>query len=347
MAKRHTKQNSKQSLGQYFTTNADRILSGFEHYVIGKDVVDPFSGNWDLLSWASKNGATSIYGYDIDPKNEDTEQRDSLKNPATNYGKMVITNPPYLAANKSKGAYKEIFGKWKQSDLYKCFLASLARLDTDEAIVIIPSNFFCESNSKARDVLFSDYDITYAKYWREQVFDDATTGVCAIHLKRREGFNYGRQEFDCLILPENKTVKMMLERQYGYIHGGHEVALLDKSYQFEKAEDPATLPNTNIVVGCLDNGKYKLGFHYSTGAAIITPKTVITTFQVNSVGFLLTEEDQREVIAVANQNLSRLRAKYESMFLSNYMGATQKIMSVNIAKALLSDAVKSVIAADK
>lgn len=347
MAKRHTKQNSKQSLGQYFTTNADSILSGFEKYAVGKDVVDPFSGNWDLLHWASKNGASSVSGYDIDPKNQETEQRDSLQNPAAYVGKMVITNPPYLAANKSKGAYKEIFAKWEQSDLYKCFLASLARLDANEAIVIIPSNFFCESNSKARDVLFSDYDITFAKYWRERVFDDATTGVCAIHLKRREGFNYGKQEFDCLILPENKTVGMVLERQHGYIHGGHEVSLLDRSHQFEKVEDAATPPNTNIVIGCLDNGKYKLGFHYNTGSAIVTPKTVITTFQVNSVGFSLTEEQQKEVIAAANQNLNRLRKEYESMFLSNYMGATQKIMSVNIAKALLSDAVKSIHVTNK
>jgi hypothetical protein len=343
MAKRHTKQNSKQSLGQYFTTNADTILSGFEHCVFGKDVVDPFSGDWDLLRWASKNGAASISGYDLEPKNSETEQRDSLKNPSSYVGKLVITNPPYLAANKSKGAYKEIFEKWKQSDLYKCFLASLSRLGASEAIVIIPSNFFCESNAKARDSLFSDYDVVYAKYWREQVFDDATTGVCAIHLKSREGFNYGKQQFECLVLPENKKISMHLEREYGYIHGGNEVALLDRSYHFEKIEDDKTIPNTKIVIGCLDHGKYKLGFHYNNENTIITPKTVITTFQVNSVDFILTDEQQKAIISVANQNLSSFREKYDSMFLSNYMGATQKIMSVNIARAFLSDATKKVL----
>lgn len=73
------------------------------------------------------------------------------------------------------------------------------------------------------------------------------------------------------------------------------------------------------------------------------PKTVITNFQVNTVGFSLTSEEQQKVIEVANQKLQHMRSEYHSMFLSNYMGATQKIMSVSIAKAFLSDAVHSAL----
>lgn len=343
MSKRHTKQNAKQSLGQYFTTNADFILSGFESIVASKNIVDPFAGGWDLLNWAERNNANSVLGYDIEPKTPNTIYRDSLLLPDDYSGKLVLTNPPYLSANKSKGKYKNVYEKWKQNDLYKCFLTSLGRMNAPEAIVIIPSNFLCEKSSTARAALFSEYDVKFAKYWKESVFDDATTGVCALYLKRNIGLNKGIQIFDCNILPEKKIITMKLERDCGYIHGGREIANLNRTFIFEKVSDKSEDVNTNIVVGCLDAGKYKLGFHYNNGAPIKVPKTVITTFQVNSIGFELTKKQQTEIVDTANRNLYRLRSAYDSMFLSNYMGAIQKIMSVNIAKAFLSDATKTVL----
>lgn len=339
MTKKHTNQTSKQALGQYFTTNADFILSGFEHLIVNKDVIDPFAGQWDLLRWAQKNGASSVSGFDIQPKNTETKLNDSLLNPPSYSGLFVITNPPYLSANKSKGKYKEIFAKWNQSDLYKCFLASMT--SADQAIVIIPSNFLCESNSKARSMLFSHFDVISAKYWNEPVFDDATTGVCALYLKQRHWLNTGVQQFPCTILPAEEQITMRLEKDYRYLHGGQELSSLDRSFQYEKGTGEEF--NTNIVVGCLDRGKYKLGFHYNENEPIKAPKTVITTFQVNTVGFSLTEDQQIEVIKHSNDTLTYLRKRYHSMFLSNYMGATQKIMSVNIAKMLLSDATKKVL----
>jgi hypothetical protein len=343
LSKRHTSQNSKQALGQYFTSNADRILSGFEKYVMGKTVIDPFAGAWDLLYWAKNHGANKVKAYDIDPKVENTVFNDSLLNPPEYSNALVVTNPPYLSANKSKGKYKDIYAKWQQSDLYKCFLASLSKRGANEAIVIIPSNFFCESNIKARTELFSEYDILFAKYWRERVFDDATTGVCAFYLKRRKVLNPRVQNFNCLLLPENIEVDMHLEGDYGYIHGGAELASLNKQYKFEKATTNHDVVNTKIVVGCIDGGKYDLGFHINEGTPIKTAKTVITTFQVNTVGFELSDIQQRNVVTLANQRLYDMRKAYYSMFLSNYMGATQKIMSVSIAKSFLSDAVKNVV----
>jgi hypothetical protein len=338
--KRHTKQTSKQALGQYFTTNVDLILSEFETYVQGKDVVDPFAGGWDLLAWAQRTGAKSVVGLDIEPRNEQTLYRDSLLDPIDYSNYLVLTNPPYLAANKSKGKYKDIYSKWDQSDLYKCFLSSLGRLNALEAIVIIPSNFLCESNPKARSVLFSGYDLLYAKYWKEQIFDDATTGVCALYLKKRDGLNPGFQSFECKLLPEERMIQMDLHERYGYIHGGEQLATLDRTFQFEKVSTETKHINTNIVVGCLDGGRYDLGFHYNQGEPIKAPKTVITTFQVNTVGFELNEEQQKHVVDLSNHELKQMRETYSSMFLSNYMGATQKIMSVSIAKAFLSNATK-------
>lgn len=41
----------KRDLGQFFTTNADYILQGFEKFVEGKTISDPFAGNRELLNW--------------------------------------------------------------------------------------------------------------------------------------------------------------------------------------------------------------------------------------------------------------------------------------------------------
>ena len=57
---------NKQQFGQFFTTNTDYILDGFSDFVRNKRVADPFAGRADLLSWAKKNGAKSVRGYDID-----------------------------------------------------------------------------------------------------------------------------------------------------------------------------------------------------------------------------------------------------------------------------------------
>jgi hypothetical protein len=338
VAKRHTQQSKKQQLGQFFTTNADVILSGYESTIKDFVVVDPFAGDWDLLKWAQRNGCKDVIAYDLDPKNTQTLKNDSLLSPADYTGKFVLTNPPYLSANKSKGKYSDIFAKWRQSDLYKCFIATLVSQGADEALIIIPSNFLCESNSRARELLFSRFSIQSAKYWNEPVFDDATTGVCLLHISKKTEYGVTHEEFDCVLLPENRAVRMQLDKQFGYIHGGEAVAALNRSYEFEKIGLNTNEVNTRIVVGCLDNGKYSLGFHYNQGDPIRVPGTVITTFQVNTVGFSLNEDEQQQVISLANQKLNSMREKYASMFLSNYMGARQKIMSVSIARSFLSDA---------
>lgn len=40
---------TKKQLGQFFTKNSDYILNGLEKFVKGKDVIDPFAGNEDLI----------------------------------------------------------------------------------------------------------------------------------------------------------------------------------------------------------------------------------------------------------------------------------------------------------
>ena len=45
----------KKQFGQFFTTNSDYILRGFEEFVRNKEITDPFAGNQDLIKWVRKN----------------------------------------------------------------------------------------------------------------------------------------------------------------------------------------------------------------------------------------------------------------------------------------------------
>ena len=82
---RHT---TKYQLGQFHTTNVDKILKGYEPFVKGMKLIDPFAGNWDLLKWGQRSRSKISSGYDIDPKNSFTNQRDCILNPPDYSGKF-------------------------------------------------------------------------------------------------------------------------------------------------------------------------------------------------------------------------------------------------------------------
>lgn len=63
-----------------------------------------------------------------------------MKNPPNYKDKYVITNPPYLARNKSKD--KKFFDKYDVNDLFKCFIKELITNICLGGIIIIPLNFW-------------------------------------------------------------------------------------------------------------------------------------------------------------------------------------------------------------
>ena len=88
---------------QHFTTNYKDILYNINFFP--KEAVDPFAGNCDLEKYSPK---TKWEFYDIDVKKPQVKYNDSLLNPIDYHNKSVITNPPYLAKNKTK-KFKKIY----------------------------------------------------------------------------------------------------------------------------------------------------------------------------------------------------------------------------------------------
>jgi len=66
--------NAKKQFGQFFTTNSDYIIQGFEDFVKDKIVSDPFAGNQDLMEWAKKHNAKKVVGFDCDKNYVDNKK---------------------------------------------------------------------------------------------------------------------------------------------------------------------------------------------------------------------------------------------------------------------------------
>lgn len=212
----------KRKLGQFFTTNCDYILQGFENYIDGKEVSDPFAGNQDLLNWVKNNKCKKMIGYDYDKNYIDGKNvffNDSINSPK-DY-KFICTNPPYLHKNKATKKIKEKFFSGKNSnfeDLYQASIYSI--LNCDEGIIIVPLNFLCAENSKKiRELFFTQFKIIKLNIFSERVFDDTTYNVISFYFKKKRKIS-DINIVDTTIYPENKKIKLTLEKKFGWQFGG-------------------------------------------------------------------------------------------------------------------------------
>jgi hypothetical protein len=213
---------TKNQLGQFFTTNSDYILQGFESFITRKDVIDPFAGDGDLMAWALKNKCQSVIGYDCDKKyinNKDTILNDSINNPQRY--RFVCTNPPYLHKNKANQVIKKRFFSGRNEifeDLYQVSICSL--IDSEEGILIVPLNFLSSENSrKIREIFFSVFEIIKMNAFTQQVFNDTTYNVISFYFRKRKD-KQGKNDFPLTIFPDKKTVNMNIEKRFGWQLGG-------------------------------------------------------------------------------------------------------------------------------
>lgn len=176
----------KHSRGQFYTTRYSEIMKGLV-LPQGIHVIEPFAGNRDLVPFIRDQVCAASYMlYDLYPVNgtDDTMDtvhvRDTLLNPPDYSDMYVITNPPYLARNKSVD--KTVFDMYGLNDLFKCFMRSLIRSKCLGGIVIVPVNFF--SSVRALDVdlrreFLNRFRVERVNVFEYQVFEDTSAAVCA------------------------------------------------------------------------------------------------------------------------------------------------------------------------
>lgn len=208
--------------GQFYTVNCDYIMDGLETPPAGARIVEPFAGQGDLLAWLASKDTYTVEAYDIEPRAAGIQQRDTLKTPPDYTDAWVVTNPPYLARNKS-GA-KDVFDMYDTNDLYKCFLVSLCRQPCRGGILIIPAGFFLSPRDvdvRCRNAFLQRYRLLSVRYFEETVFPDTTTTVVAFSfVSAPAGVTDGVQDIPWFSLPSGQQRRFTIRAADNWIIGG-------------------------------------------------------------------------------------------------------------------------------
>uniref|UniRef100_A0A6C0EPT2 Methyltransferase small domain-containing protein n=1 Tax=viral metagenome TaxID=1070528 RepID=A0A6C0EPT2_9ZZZZ len=131
------------------TTNYEYIL---QNLYIPKNIIkiiEPFAGNGDLLNYIKDKDNYNIECYDIEPKKDYIIEKNTILDPPNLNNSFILTNPPYLARNKT-------------NDLYKCFIEILISNECLGGILIVPLNFICsirKNDIDLRKKFISKYNI--------------------------------------------------------------------------------------------------------------------------------------------------------------------------------------------
>ncbi|MFH1967794.1 MAG: hypothetical protein ABIJ84_00215 [bacterium] len=364
---------SKKQLGQFFTTNSDYILQGFEKFIKGKEIVDPFAGSKDLIFWADKNKAKKIKGFDCDKNLVDDEKvfyNDSINNPEEY--KFILTNPPYLHKNKADTKTKNDFFAGRNSifeDLYQISISSI--MNVEEGILIVPLNFLCaENSSKIRNIFFDKFEIIKLNIFSEQVFDDTTYNVISFYFKKKNERG-DKNEIPAIIFPSKENVKFILERRFDWQFGGDFISKIKntKNYLgiFRLTEDYLQSGEYKVEMA-LQNIKDKKVFQLNEKIKKAIEKNILFLRAIDSkngkkiqledirkydifglvgkntsrnMAHLIFKEEipieQQEVLMkVFNEELNQERKKYLSFFLTNFRDNNRKRISFDLAYKFLN-----------
>lgn len=224
-------------------------------------IIEPFVGNGDLLGFINDKNNYTIETYDIDPKYENSVRRDTLQYPPDYTNKFVLTNPPYLARNKSDN--KELYDKYECNDLYKCFLVNLIECGVCQGgIIIIPLNFISsirKSDINLRMRFLDKYTIHTLNIFEERVFDDTSYAVCSLYFLRKTTENTPIQ---IQIYPSRKEMSVELTPENNFTIGGEIYNLaINAEYKVQRATRISKTNITNILLKCIDdNIDSQLGF---------------------------------------------------------------------------------------
>jgi hypothetical protein len=363
----------KKQLGQFFTTNADYILQGFEKFIKGKEVSDPFAGAGDLLKWALRRGAKKTIGFDCDKKYVDKKKvfyNDSLNLPKEY--KFVLTNPPYLHKNKADQEIKGKFFNGKHKifeDLYQISIFEM--LNSEEGIFIVPLNFLSAANSqKIRDLFFEKFEIVKLNIFLERVFSDTTYNVISFYFKKRNE-NSDKNKISAVIFPEGKKISFCLEKRFGWQLGGDFILNIKKAKNFlgvsrltenhlKKGECEAKialqnikekeqtlidknlkrfLKNNILILRAIDskNGKkICLEDIREYGIDGLVGKNTSRNMAHLIFAKPLTVEQQKCLMEKFNEILNENREKYFSFFLTNFRDNGRKRVSFDFVYKFLN-----------
>ena len=336
---------SKQQLGQFYTTNYEYILQNLNIPDNVSNIIEPFAGQGHLIKFVETfNKKFNIECYDIDPQNDELNiiKQDTLLNPPNFSNKFIITNPPFLARNKSKD--KTYFDKYDENDLYKCFLKILSENTCIGGIIIISLNFWTAIRKKdieTRELFLSNYKVNRLNIFEESVFDDTSYAICAFQFEKKD--NNEDNIIHTTIYPSNTNINITLNNDNNYIIGG-EIYELNGSYTINRLTSKNKhKANTNLLLKCIDDSKDKqICLSYNTKHYIDnTPNLTARSYATLIIEPEINEEQQHNLVKKFNTFMKDKRTEYHSLFLTNYRenkdkGFARKRISFKLAYNIIS-----------
>ena len=315
----------KHKLGQFFTTNFKYILQNMNVPENVVNIIEPFSGSGDLLGFIENKDLYNIEMFDIEPKKDYIIQRDTIQSPPNYENKFIITNPPYLARNKSQS--KLVFDKYDVNDLFKCFIKELITNKCIGGIVIIPLNFW--SSIRKNDILLrklflEKYKIIQLNIFEERVFDDTSYTVCSFQFEQKNNIEIKINEIKITIYPSNVKITTVLNDSNNYLIGGDIYHLETKGkYKIVRLTNKnKTKQNTNILVKCIDDNldnKIRLSIVSNEDVYIDdTPNQTARTYATLIIEPKIDLDKQKKIVEEFNKFLDIHRTKYNSLFITNY-----------------------------
>lgn len=323
----------KQIWGQFFTTNYQKILKNLEIPHDITHIIEPFAGAADLLQFIHDRPSITIECYDIDPKKEGIVKRDIFQEPPCYDEKFVLTNPPYLARNKSKD--KKYFDKYQVDDLYKCFLKQLLCSNPLGGILIIPVNFWCsvrKSDMGLRRDFLTKYSVLHLNIFEEQVFTDTTYSVCAFQFERRCQENL---PIHVSIYPLPQHFSVHLSKTNHFLIGG-DIYNLKRTHTYtitRLTKHNKDKPYTTILLKCIDD-EQPIGMSIVSKENVYideTPNTSARSYATLVIDPPISLEQQQLVVDGFNVLLHKYRTDFHSLFLSNYRENQRKRISFDLA----------------
>ena len=324
------KKTTKQTLGQFYTTNQEYILQGMTIPCNIKNIIEPFTGNGDLITFIEQeekknNIKYNIECYDIDPKHAYIIKKDTINNPPDYTNKYLITNPPYLARNKSKD--KSLFDKYDVNDLYKCVIKELITNLCLGGIFIIPLNFWSSiriSDIELRKSFLKKYSVVLLNIFEEKVFDDTSYTICSFQFELKNTDDDAHNKLNIIVYPSKTIIKTELNNNNNFMIGGDIYNLkLKNNYKITRlTKKNIANANTNILVKCIDdNINSQIGLSFVKDNEIYvdeTPNQTARTYATLIIEPSIEKDKQKQLVINFNKYLEDHRKKYNSLFLTNY-----------------------------
>ncbi len=328
--------DAKHRFAQFFSTNATHIFQGFPAPPSNIPVVEPFAGRGDLIDWLRETGYTgTVDAYDIMPQHHWIRQQDTLQTPPDYTNRWVVTNPPYIARNKTTD-HRALFDAYSVNDLYKIFLMSLIAVDgaplAKGGYVIIPLNFLCSMrhmDNACRAKFFNAYSVRRINLFEETVFEDTACTVIAMWFTARpiSAVPPINTRFKVYRFPAGDQREFILTAEHKWLPGGEIYSLpSNPDVTVTRAVDGVALADghhmTNLVFNAIDSGNAdghgRISLTYApdkAGAGIESARTYATLV----VGGMILSPTQQQALATQfNERLNEMRDTYWSLFLTNY-----------------------------